>query len=87
MNLSRMLAARAAEGRPVRVALIGAGKFGSMYLTQARLTTGVQVAAIVDLDPARARLSVVLNHLLADDHPLLLQFDHVTVPTEATSRS
>lgn len=54
MNLSRMLAARAAEGRPVRVALIGAGKFGSMYLTQARLTTGVQVAAIVDLDPARA---------------------------------
>ncbi|MAA96940.1 MAG: flagellar biosynthesis protein FlgA [Stappia sp.] len=55
MNLSRMLAARAAEGRPVRVALIGAGKFGSMYLTQARLTTGVQVAAIVDLDPARAR--------------------------------
>ena len=39
------------------------------------------------LDPVRARLSVVLNHLLVDDYPLLLQFDHVTVPMEATSRS
>lgn len=55
MNLSRMLAARAAAGRPVRVALVGAGKFGSMYLTQARLTVGIHVAAIVDLDPARVR--------------------------------
>lgn len=55
MNLSNMLAHRAEAGRPVRVALIGAGKFGSMYLTQARLTVGVHVAAIVDLDPARAR--------------------------------
>ncbi|WP_417771779.1 NAD(P)H-dependent oxidoreductase [Stappia sp.] len=55
MNLSRMLAARDTAGRPVRVAIIGAGKFGSMYLTQARLTRGVHVAAIIDLDPARAR--------------------------------
>jgi predicted homoserine dehydrogenase-like protein len=55
MNLSHMLAERAEAGTPVRVALIGAGKFGSMYLTQARLTAGVHIAAIVDLDPARAR--------------------------------
>jgi predicted homoserine dehydrogenase-like protein len=33
MNLHRLLEARAAQGRPVRVALIGAGKFGSMYLS------------------------------------------------------
>jgi len=55
MNLSTMLAARAEAGTPVRVALIGAGKFGSMYLTQARLTRGVHVAAIVDLDPGRVK--------------------------------
>jgi predicted homoserine dehydrogenase-like protein len=35
MNLSTLLAARAAKGRPVRVGIIGAGKFGSMVLAQA----------------------------------------------------
>jgi len=55
MNLSRMLAARAEAGNPVRVALIGAGKFGCMFLTQARLTTGLQVLGIADLDVDRVR--------------------------------
>lgn len=55
MNLSRLLAARAAEGRPVRVGLIGAGKFGTMFLAQARLTPGLHVAAIADLEVERAR--------------------------------
>ena len=54
MNLSRMLAARAEANNPVRVGLIGAGKFGSMFLTQARLTTGLHVLGIADLDVARA---------------------------------
>jgi predicted homoserine dehydrogenase-like protein len=31
MNLYRLLQQRAAGGRPVRVGLIGAGKFGSMF--------------------------------------------------------
>ena len=57
MNLSRKLAARAAEGRPVRAGLIGAGKFGTMFLAQARVTTGLEVAAIADLDVERARLA------------------------------
>lgn len=43
MNLGRMLKARAAEGRPVRAGLIGAGKFGSMFLAQARTTPGLHV--------------------------------------------
>jgi predicted homoserine dehydrogenase-like protein len=55
VNLSRLLAAREAEGRPVRVGLIGAGKFGTMFLAQARLTRGLHVAAIADLDVERAR--------------------------------
>src|SRR5689334_8830325 len=55
MNLFAKLSARAEAGKPVRVALIGAGKFGSMFLAQAPRTAGLHVAAIADLAPARAR--------------------------------
>jgi predicted homoserine dehydrogenase-like protein len=50
-----MLLVRAAAGRPVMVGLIGAGKFGTMFLSQARLTRGMHVVAVADLDVARAR--------------------------------
>ena len=40
MNLHRLLQEREAAGTPVRVALIGAGKFGSMFLSQAPRTPG-----------------------------------------------
>ena len=55
MNLHRLLSQRLAEGRPVRVGLIGAGKFGSMFLSQVPSTPGIEVAAIADLAPDRAR--------------------------------
>ena len=55
MNLYRLLQARAADGRPVRVGLIGAGKFGSMFLAQARTTPGLHVLGVADLDMARAK--------------------------------
>src|SRR3982074_2216070 len=55
MNLSHLLNARHAAGKPVRVALIGAGKFGSMFLAQVPHTLGLEVPVIVDLDPQRAR--------------------------------
>ena len=55
MNLSRLLQARAVAGKPVRVALIGAGKFGSMFLSQVPHTRGLEVPVIADLDPERAR--------------------------------
>ena len=45
---------RAAEGRPIRVGLIGAGKFGSMYLAQIPRTPGVQLVGIADLNPEAA---------------------------------
>jgi len=54
MNLHALLAKRNREKGPLRVGLIGAGKFGSMYLTQARSTVGIHLAAIADLIPARA---------------------------------
>src|SRR6201746_2825154 len=55
MNLHPLRANRAAAGKPVRVALIGAGKFGSMFLSQVPHTPGLEVPVIVDLDPDRAR--------------------------------
>src|SRR5262245_31839145 len=58
MNLHSMLLRRAAEKRPLRVALIGAGKFGSMFLAQARRTPGLHLVAVADLAPSRARASL-----------------------------
>src|SRR3954452_16797144 len=55
MNLHRLLQQRAAAGKPVRVGLMGAGKFGSMFLNQVPTTPGLEVAVIADLDPQRAR--------------------------------
>ncbi len=62
MNLASRLAARAAGGRPVRVGLIGAGKFGSMILAQAKHIAGYHVVGIADLDPAKARASLRRVH-------------------------
>ena len=55
MNLHRLLRARAEDGRPVRAGLVGAGKFGSMFLAQIPTTPGLDVTAIGDLNPERAR--------------------------------
>lgn len=55
MNLHHMLQRRHADGHPIRVVLIGAGKFGSMFLSQVPHMPGLQVAAIADLSPQRAQ--------------------------------
>lgn len=55
MNLSALLRQQLDAGRPVRVALIGAGKFGSMFLALVPTIAGLEVAMIADLDPDRAR--------------------------------
>ncbi|GIX15203.1 MAG: flagellar protein FlgA [Paracoccaceae bacterium] len=60
MSLHQKLLARAAEGRPIRLGLIGAGKFGTMFLSQARRLPGVHVVGIADLDPSRARGGLAL---------------------------
>jgi predicted homoserine dehydrogenase-like protein len=55
MNLHRLLKQREERGEPLRIGLIGAGKFGSMFLSQVRHTPGMRVVAIADLSPERAR--------------------------------
>jgi predicted homoserine dehydrogenase-like protein len=54
VNLHAMLRQREAAGRPVTVGLVGAGKFGTMFLAQARRTPGMKVVAVADLDVRRA---------------------------------
>ncbi len=55
MNLQSLLAARVEAGKPVRVGLIGAGKFGSMFLAQVPSIEGLEVALICDRDIDRAK--------------------------------
>ncbi|MBI3368426.1 MAG: Gfo/Idh/MocA family oxidoreductase, partial [Burkholderiales bacterium] len=58
MSLYAQLQQRAAEQRPIRVGLIGAGKFGTMYLAQVPRTPGVHLVAIADLSPAQAKVNL-----------------------------
>ena len=58
MNLLHQLLQRAQQGRPIRIGLIGAGKFGAMYLAQVPRMLGVHLVAIADLSPANARASL-----------------------------
>jgi len=58
MSLHQQLLKRAAAGKPIRVGLIGAGKFGSMYLSQVPTTPGIHLVGIADLNPAAARTNL-----------------------------
>ena len=58
MSLYAQLQRCEAKGRPIRIGLIGAGKFGSMYLAQIPRTLGVHLAAIADLSPSAARANL-----------------------------
>lgn len=55
MNLHTLLQERVAKGNPVRIGLIGAGKFGAMFLAQARLTEGFRIVGVADLAVDRGR--------------------------------
>ncbi|SLN26751.1 hypothetical protein AQS8620_00805 [Aquimixticola soesokkakensis] len=68
MNLHSMLAERAANGRPIRVGLIGAGKFGSMVLAQARKIPGYHIVAVADLDAGKARGSLARTGWQPDEY-------------------
>jgi predicted homoserine dehydrogenase-like protein len=58
VNLWAKLREREAREAPVRVGLIGAGKFGTMFLAQAQRTPGLRVIALADLDLGRARAAL-----------------------------
>src|SRR4051812_12653662 len=66
MNLHHLLLQREAQGKPLRVGLIGAGKFGSMFLSQVRTTAGMHLLAVADLSPERAQQALRTTGWAAD---------------------
>jgi predicted homoserine dehydrogenase-like protein len=96
MNLHRLLQRRVAAGKPVRVGLIGAGKFGSMFLAQVPTTPGIEVAVIADLAPDRAKAACrnvgwdsgrIEATRFIDDSTKLLAASDVEVVIEATGHA
>ncbi|MFM1869412.1 MAG: hypothetical protein RLY99_156 [Pseudomonadota bacterium] len=58
MSLHRKLQELAANHQSIKVGLIGAGKFGSMYLSQIPNTPGVHLVGIADLSPSSAKTNL-----------------------------
>jgi len=58
MNLYSKLREREEQQKPLRVGLIGAGKFAAMYLAQVPRTPGVHLVAIADLAPENAKANL-----------------------------
>ena len=58
MNLHAKLQQREAQGRPLRLGVIGAGKFAAMYIAQVPRTPGVHLVGIADLNPANAKANL-----------------------------
>ena len=93
MYLYSSLKQREADARPVRAGLIGAGKFGSMFLSQVPTTPGLIVSVIADLDPSlamarcgevgwdEARLAATT---FTDDAEEMIRGDNIDVVVEAT---
>ena len=93
MYLYSSLIQRVADSKPVRVGLIGAGKFGSMFLAQVPTTPGLVVTVIADLDPAQAMRRCqevgwdetrVADTEFSDDAEQMIRGDRVEVVVEAT---
>src|SRR5260221_11139746 len=53
MNLYAKLQQR--KDNPLRIGVIGAGKFGAMYIAQGPKTPGVHLVGIADLSPGNAK--------------------------------
>ena len=93
MFVYQELAARAAQQKPVRVGLIGAGKFGSMFLSQVPTTPGLTVSAIADLNPDGAKAACrnvgwsddrIAGTRFVDDAMAMMEAGGVDVVVEAT---
>lgn len=93
MNLFSLSKERRAAQGPVRVGLIGAGKFGSMFLSQVPTSPGIKVVAIADLRPDNARAACanvgwasdrIDETAFTDDALALVARDDVDVVVEAT---
>jgi predicted homoserine dehydrogenase-like protein len=95
MSFAQLLSQRLQAKGAVRVGLIGAGKFGSMFLSQVPTSQGVEVTMIADLDPQRARETCtavgwdtarLAQTRFTDDALALIAAPEVEVVVEATGQ-
>jgi predicted homoserine dehydrogenase-like protein len=93
LNLYARLLEREQQGKPLRVGLIGAGKFAAMYLAQVPRTPGIQLVAIADLAPARAKANLerigwspaaIAATSISDDWQKLVANPEIDIVIEAT---
>ncbi len=93
MNLARLLARRLENAGPIRIGLIGAGKFGSMFLAQVPSSPGLAIGGIADLSPDRARAvcrttgwdeARVAGTFFTDDAASLIGRPEIEIVVEAT---
>ena len=90
MNLFAKLKQREAQQKPLRVGLIGAGKFAAMYLAQVPRTPGIRLVRIADLAPDRARENLkrvdpaLATIPIGDDWQKLVADPQIDIVIEAT---
>ena len=93
MFMYEALLRRAKSQSPIRVGLIGAGKFGSMFLAQVPSTPGLEVVAIADLFPDQAKATcasigwskeLIAQTSFSDDAVEMMQSVELDVIVEAT---
>jgi predicted homoserine dehydrogenase-like protein len=93
MNLYSKLKEREERQKPLRVGLIGAGKFAAMYLAQVPRTPGIRLVAIADLAPANAKTNLerigwsaaaIAATAIFDDWQKLVSNPEIDIVIEAT---
>ncbi|MEO0909671.1 MAG: Gfo/Idh/MocA family oxidoreductase [Pseudomonadota bacterium] len=62
MSLYSMLLSRQSANNPIRVGVIGAGKFGSMFLSQAIRIPAIHIVGIADLNVEQAKSNLANVH-------------------------
>ena len=91
MNLYSKLLER--KDRPLRLGLIGAGKFAAMYLAQVPKTPGIRLVAIADLAPDNARTNLervgwskelIQRTPVSEDWEKLVSHPEIDIVIEAT---
>ncbi len=83
-SLLQELAARAEVGKPLRVGVIGAGKFATMFFSQARRLHGLHLLGVVDLTRDFREAFKNGSTCLSEDAGALLSAEGLDVVVEAT---
>ena len=92
-RLPALIEHRLDQHGPIRVAVIGAGKFASMFLAQVPSSPHIDVVAIADLDVDRARAAcanvgwpgeMIADTIFTNDGDFAIEHENVEVVIEAT---